>query len=108
MRLLAEIDVAAAASCNESSAFVRELRDARSRKIKARATPIRVPAGVYSIGVSCGAPLNGEAACADISAPRVQSDVPAYELVLQAGRRYVFSCARMKDQDTIRLSESTL
>lgn len=104
-----EIDVVAAAACGEPGAFIRELRDARSKKLKAGGTPLRVPAGVYSIGVSCAAPQKiASAACTDQSATPSRSDVPAYELVLEPGKRYVFSCARVKDQDSVRLSQSAI
>ena len=104
-----EIDVVAAAACSESGAFIRELRDARSKKLKAGGTPMRLPAGVYSIGVSCVAPQKtASAACTDESRTPSRSDVPAYDLVLEPGRRYVFSCVRVKDQDSVRLSQSAI
>jgi hypothetical protein len=104
----AEIDVVSAAACSEPAAVVRELRDARARKVQTRQTPIRVAGGVYSIGISCGSSARvQDEVCLDQSTPAARFDIPAYELVLEPGSRYVFSCARVSDQTTVRLSVST-
>lgn len=104
-----EIDAAVAAGCLEPSALIRELRNAHSKNISTASTPIRVPAGVYSIGVSCGSIFDGAVqACLDTSATPSPSDIPTYELLLQSGKRYVFSCSIVENQYVVRLSEDTL
>jgi len=105
----AEIDVAPAATCTDLGAFIRELQDSRAKRVKAKATPVRVPSGVYSIGVSCSAPQTiAAASCGEASGDTPRSDVPAYQLVLQPGRRYLFSCVRVKGETSVRLSEAGL
>jgi hypothetical protein len=105
----AEIDTTVASGCIGPSAVVRELRNAESRGMRTGTTPVRVPAGVYSIGVSCGSIFDSAAgACIDTSKTASQAVIPPYELLLQSGKRYVFSCSLVKDQYVVRLSEGAL
>jgi hypothetical protein len=102
----AEIATAVGDGCEAPSAVVRELRDAQARHIKTRSMPVRVPPGVYSVGVSCGSIFDSTAgACIDSSAAEGAVNVPPYELLLQAGKRYVFSCRMQKERYVLRLSE---
>jgi hypothetical protein len=102
----AEIDVTPAVTCTDLGAFIRELHDGKAQRVKAKSMPVRVPSGVYSIGVSCSAPQKIAAtSCGDAPAQASSADVPAYPLVLRPGRRYTFSCMRVKGETSVRLSE---
>jgi len=104
-----EIAVAVAPECKQSSAVLRELHNADGKKIKAKEMPIRVSPGVYAIGVSCGTLFDASAAkCTDTSMTSDRNDVPAYELVLQPKKRYLFSCSLRKGHNVVRLDEAAL
>jgi len=104
-----EIAVAIAPECDESSAVIRELRDANGREIRTKKMPVRVLPGVYSIGVSCGTLFDSSTSgCRDTSATSEKNDVAPYELVLQPKKRYLFSCGERKGLNVIRLQEAAL
>jgi hypothetical protein len=104
-----EIAVAVAPECQQSSVVVRELRGSDGKAGKSKKMPLRVPPGVYAIGVSCGTLFDSNAAaCTDSAATSGKNDVAPYELVLQPRRRYTFSCGLRKGQNVIRLDEAAL
>ena len=105
----AEIAVASATACDGRNASIRELRDARAKRVKMNDRSIRVPPGVYSLGISCDTPHEaGSAACAAAGATDSRFDIPPYQMVLEPGKRYLFSCAQVKGQDTVRLTDSPI
>jgi hypothetical protein len=104
-----EIAVMAAPECKQSSAVLRELRNSAGKEIKTKHLPVRVSPGVYAIGVSCGTLFDASAEkCTDTSTTSDRNHVPAYELVLQPRKRYLFSCSVRNGHNVVRLDEAAL
>ena len=105
----AEIAVGSATACDGRSASIRELRDVRAKRVRVNDGRVRVPSGVYSLGISCDTPHEAaSAACSSAGATASRFDIPPYQMVLEPGKRYLFSCARVKGEDTVRLTDSPI
>ncbi len=106
-RAYAEIDAVIADGCKAPSIEFREIRDEKSRKIKVKSMPLRLLPGYYSIGISCGVVYRSNVQSC-LSAPRMNSEIPPYKLMLRQRVKYLFSCTEDDDSYDFRMVEKTL